>query len=103
MSTWRFDDWSGRQYDDPAIGLVQPGDVREADEAPDNQHWTLVDDVAVSENPDTDTKSEDVDKSGQVNTNVDSAQASTNDDTAQATENEGAPSSDATDTAKGDA
>ena len=40
MSKYLFYDWAGRQYDDPAIGLVQPGDVRELPGAPD-VHWTL--------------------------------------------------------------
>ena len=42
MSTWKFVDWSGRQYDDPAVGLVQPGDTIEADSPPDWQYWCLV-------------------------------------------------------------
>ena len=93
MGTWRFDDWAGRQYDDPSIRLVEPGDTRELDSAPDDGHWTLVEDAPgspepagnrgleateaevqasapVSENPDTEAVSGDVDKSEQSDGNA---------------------------------
>lgn len=40
MSTYRFEDWSARQYQD--LGLVQPGDTIEADCPPDGRFWVLV-------------------------------------------------------------
>jgi hypothetical protein len=84
MGTYRFDDWDARQYDDPSIRLVHPGDTRELDGAPDGR-WTLVSESSepagnrgleatdatvqatapVSENPDTEAVSANVDKSGQ--------------------------------------
>jgi hypothetical protein len=51
MGTYRFDDWDARQYDDPSIRLVHPGDVLELDIAPDDGHWTLVEDAPESSEP----------------------------------------------------
>ena len=42
MSTWVFEDWADRVYDDPAVGRVSPGDTLETDTPPDHQYWTLV-------------------------------------------------------------
>lgn len=42
MSTYQFEDWDARQYDDPAIGRVEPGETRDLDAAPEDGHWTLV-------------------------------------------------------------
>jgi hypothetical protein len=40
--SYRFDDWAGRIYDDPAIGTVEPGDIVDLDTPPADGHWTLV-------------------------------------------------------------
>ena len=85
MSTWVFNDWAGRIYDDPAVGTVKPGDTIEADSPPDNQFWTLQpqgEDVLLNL---SESVSENVDISGQ---NDGSAQVPTNNEDAAAPEGE---------------
>lgn len=105
MSTWKFEDWAGRIYDDPNVGHVNPGDTIEADEPPDHQFWTEVDPstVVVDVKPQTETDVPVV-TSGYLQVVADSAQVPANDVDATAHENmtnEGGPSP--VETEKGDA
>lgn len=78
MPFYKFEDWAGRVYDDPAVGTVEPGDVRELDSAPDDGHWTVVDGpVEVSTNVDNDEVSTNVDKPEDPDTNTESANPDT--------------------------
>lgn len=74
MSTYRFDDWYPRQYDDPRIGRIEPGDTRELDDSPADGRWTLLTESVVSEpdeedeseNPDNENANEDGHPDGEV-------------------------------------